>query len=72
MVGDDYRIQLNNATPHTTNPAVQFAQVQGVDLLFKSADSPDVQPIKNIWGLIKCCISRDLGDLDVRPWPKEK
>ena len=56
--GDDYRIQLDNATPHTANPTVQFAQVQGVDLLFQSANSPNLQPIENIWGLIKGRISR--------------
>ena len=56
----NFRIQLDNATPHTVNATTQFAQVEGVDLLymFQSANSPDMQPIENVWGLMKGNISR--------------
>ena len=54
----NFRIQLDNATPHTANATTQFAQVEGVDLLFQSANSPDMQPIENVWGLMKGNFSR--------------
>ena len=33
----NFRIQLENDTSHTANATTQFAQVEGVDLLFQSA-----------------------------------
>ena len=54
----NFRVQLDNATAPTANATVQFAQAAGVDLLFQSANSPDLQPIENVWGLLKNNISR--------------
>ena len=43
----NYCIQLDNANRHTSNSVTQFAQV-GVNLLFQSTNSPDMQPFKNV------------------------
>ena len=55
----------NSGMPHHTPrtqpsncPPPPPPQAQGVDLFFQSANSPGLQPIENIWGLIKERISR--------------
>ena len=54
----NFRVQLDNATVHTANATVQCVQAAGVDLLFQSANSPDLQPIEDVWGLLKNNISQ--------------
>ena len=74
----NFHIDLDNATPHTANARTQFAQVEGVDLLFQSANSPDMQPIENVCGLMKDNISRrddiattdDLRQALEEEWPQ--
>lgn len=48
-----FRTQLDNARPHTANATQAFGQAAGVNLLFQPANSPDLQPIENVWGLLK-------------------
>ena len=54
----NFRIRLDNATLHTANAMTQFALVEGVGLLFQSANSTDMHPIENVWGFMKGNISR--------------
>ena len=54
----NFRMQLDNATAHTAHATVDSAHAAGVDLLFQSANSPDLQPIENVWSRLKANISR--------------
>ena len=57
----DFRVQLDNTTAHTAYTTVDFAHAEGVDLLFQSANSPDLQLIENVWGRLLANISRRDG-----------
>lgn len=56
-----FRTQLDNARPHTANATQTFGDAAGANLLFQPANSPDLQPIENVWGLLKRRIAQREG-----------
>lgn len=53
-----FRTQLDNAAPHTANATRAYCEAAGANLLYQPAHSPDLQPIENVWGLMKRRISQ--------------
>lgn len=49
----DRRYMLDNAPCHTAAFTRQWAQANGVNLFFQPSASPDLQPMENVWALLK-------------------
>jgi transposase len=52
-VGGPVIFQQDNAPPHTSKKTMKYFQEQKVSILPWPAHSPDLNPIENIWGMIK-------------------
>eukprot|EP00117_Sycon_ciliatum_P034615 scpid12702/ scgid26386/ Transposable element Tcb1 transposase; Transposable element Barney transposase len=51
---NDWSLQLDNATSHTSAQAQQDLLDSGVpNILFQPPCSPDMNPIENVWALLK-------------------
>lgn len=50
--GETQSFQQHNATIHTARIVSKFFQQRGVDLLPSSAQSSDVNAIKNLWAIV--------------------
>lgn len=56
---------LDNFRSHRANVTIEFAQENGIELVFLPPYSPDLNPIEFIWKSIKRVISREfIVDLD--------
>lgn len=52
--GVGWRLQLDNATPHTAVATAATLETHGVpELLFQPPHSPDLNPIENVWTVMK-------------------
>ena len=52
------KFQQDNAPPHVAGTTTQFLQENGVSTVNWPAYSPDLNPIENIWGLLKRFVRR--------------
>jgi len=50
--GEDFLFMQDNAPIHRSQETMTFFEEKGIDLLVSPANSPDLNPVENVWGLL--------------------
>ena len=79
IVGENWLLQQDNASVHTSNHTLHWLSEQGITVLEWPAKSPDLNIIENVWGQLAKNVYKngmhsdnikDLGDVIESEWNK--
>ena len=68
---EDFTFQQDNASVHTSKKTMRFFSKKGINILGWPANSPDLNPIENVWGILVRSIYRK-GTINSIPELKRK